>query len=142
MKQNNLINTVEVSISDALTVKEGNINIIILPDWSQLEEGLIIELEQVIKTVINHSDSNQITLLINTNGISEDDANLVLSTVAMNLLLTENFDITVECEISLLGNLDEIELRAIIPFLHGRIILQHENLEGLALLIIEDQLIK
>ncbi|MEH1867868.1 MAG: tetratricopeptide repeat protein [Nostoc sp.] len=138
MKQNNLINTVQVSISDALTVKEGNINIIILPDWSQSEEGLIIELEQVIKTVLNHSDSNQITLLINTNGISEDDANLVLSTVAMNLLLTENFDITVECEISLLGNLDELELRAIAPFLHGRIILQHENLDALASFIIEN----
>ncbi|WP_375512327.1 glycosyltransferase [uncultured Nostoc sp.] len=137
-EQNNLTNRGEVSITDALTVKYGNINIIIFPDWSQSEELLILELEQAIKTVINHSNSNQITLLINTNGISEDDANLVLSTVAMNLLLTENFDVTVECEISLLVNLDEIELRAIVPFLHGRIILQHENLDGLALFPIEN----
>ncbi|MDZ8221586.1 tetratricopeptide repeat protein [Nostoc sp. ChiVER01] len=138
MKQTNLTNRVEVSITEVLGVKYGNINVIVFPDWSQSEELLIIQLEQVIKTVINHSDSSQITLLINTNGISEDDANLVLSTVAMNLLLIENFDITVECEISLLGNLDEIELRAIIPFLHGRIILQNENIEGLALSLIQN----
>ncbi|QFS43151.1 glycosyltransferase [Nostoc sphaeroides] len=137
-EKNNLTTREEVSITDALGVKYGNINIIIFPDWSESEDLLILELEQVIKTVLNHYDSNQITLLINTNGICEDDANLVLSTVAMNLLLTENFDITVECEISVLENLDEIELRAIIPFLHGRIILQHENLEGLALSLIED----
>ncbi|ACC79430.1 glycosyltransferase [Nostoc punctiforme] len=137
-EKNNLTNRGKVSIIDTLAVKDGNINIIIFPDWSQSEELLLLELEQAIKTVINHSDSSQITLLINTNGISEDDANLVLSTVAMNLLLAENFDITVECEISLLGNLDEIELRAIVPFLHGRIILQDENLEGLALFLIEN----
>jgi predicted O-linked N-acetylglucosamine transferase (SPINDLY family) len=137
VEPSNSITKSELPISDLLAVNDKNINIIIFPDWSQSEESLILELEQVIKTVIIHPYSKQITLFINTNGICEDDANLVLSTVAMNLLITENFDLTVECEIYLLGNLDEMELEVLVTFLHGRIILESESANKLVSFIIK-----
>lgn len=123
---------------NAISVQQVNINIIIFPDWWQPEEALILELEQVLKAVVNHPDSNQMTLLINTSGICEDDANLVLSAVVMNLLMAENLDITAECEISLLGNLDEIEWESLVSQLHARIILKPENLEEFKSLLLEN----
>ncbi|MGF1933572.1 MAG: glycosyl transferase family 1 [Nostoc sp. ChiQUE02] len=137
MEITNLNTKKEISICDSLTVKYGKINIIIFPDWSQPEDSLTLELEQAIKTVITHPDSKQMTLFIDTNGISEDDANLVLSVVAMNLLI-EDFDITVGCEITLLEKLDESGRQAISAFLHARIVLETENSQELALFKIEN----
>jgi predicted O-linked N-acetylglucosamine transferase (SPINDLY family) len=123
----------EAAITDILNIKPGNINIIIFPNWLQTEEELIVELEQVLKAVVTHSDSNQITLFINIHSICEDDANLILSAVLMNLIVAENLDVEAGCEISLLGNLDDIEWQFLLSCLHARIMLEHENPDVLAL---------
>ncbi|MEH2069206.1 MAG: glycosyl transferase family 1 [Nostoc sp.] len=119
-----------------LNVREKFIKVIIFPDWSHSEEALILELEQIIKAVINHPDNYEIALLIDTDGIIEDDANLVLSAVAMNILIGQNFDISLECEISLLGNLDDIEYESLASDIHARIVLKNENSNKLSLLSI------
>lgn len=128
----------EAAITDILNIKPGNINIIIFPNWLQTEEELIVELEQVLKAVVTHSDSNQITLFINTHSIREDDANLILSAALMNLIVAENLDVEVGCEISLLGNLNDIEWQFLLSCLHAHIMLEHENPEVLALLPLEN----
>ncbi|MEH2069205.1 MAG: hypothetical protein V7K47_13760 [Nostoc sp.] len=110
----------------------GNINLIIFPDWSQPEESLGLVLEQVIKTLVIHTKSEKITLIINTSNITTEDAEIFLSSVSMNLLLQEDLDINQGLEISLLGNLSEIEWQALLPRIHARLILEYEDREALA----------
>ncbi|BAZ32861.1 group 1 glycosyl transferase [Cylindrospermum sp. NIES-4074] len=113
-------------------------NIIIFPNWSQPEESLSLDIERVIKAIATHPDSNQITLLIDTTNISEDDAHLVVSGVIMNLLMVEDLDVTAECEISLLGKLDRIEWESIASLINARIILENENQESLVSFQVEN----
>ncbi|AFZ24969.1 putative O-linked N-acetylglucosamine transferase, SPINDLY family [Cylindrospermum stagnale PCC 7417] len=127
------MNQTEEYMFESLVITPGNINIIIFPDWQQTEESLLLELEQAIKAVVNHPDSHQMRLLIDTNGIDIEEANFLLSAVAMNLLMAENFDMTTECEISLLEGLNELERKNLSSFIHALIILTHQNLQALAL---------
>ena len=106
-----------------------DINLIIFPDWSADEESLGLELAQVVKAIAAHPDNRQITLLINTNNIDEDDANLLLSSVAMHLLMEEELEVPEDVEISLVGHLEEIQWQALIPRIQGRIGLEHEDKE-------------
>jgi predicted O-linked N-acetylglucosamine transferase (SPINDLY family)/glycosyltransferase involved in cell wall biosynthesis/predicted O-methyltransferase YrrM len=109
-----------------------DINLIIFPDWSQPEESLGIELEQVIRAIATHPDRSYITLLIDTTNISEEEANLFLSGVAMNLLMQEDLDVTEGAELSLVGNLGEMQWKSLLPHLHARIMLENENQEAIA----------
>lgn len=109
-----------------------DINLIIFPDWSQPEESLGIELERVIKAIATHPDRSYITLLIDTSNISEEEANLFLSGVAMNLLMQEDLDVTEGAELSLVGHLGEMQWKSLLPHLHARIILENENQEAIA----------
>lgn len=131
------MNQTEEYIFESLVINPGNINIIMFPDWKQPEESLLLELERAIKAVVNHPDSHQMQLLIDTNGIDIEEANLFLSAVAMNLLIAENFDLTAECEISLLEGLNELERKNLSSFIHALIILTHQNLQALALFQVE-----
>ena len=72
------------------------------------------------------------TLLIDTSDISEDDANLALSGVAMNMLMQEDLDISEELEISLVGTLAEIQWEMLLPRLKARIVLDNENQQAIA----------
>ncbi|NET88389.1 MAG: glycosyltransferase [Kamptonema sp. SIO1D9] len=108
-----------------LNLKE--INLIIFPDWSQPEKALGYELQQVLKAIATHSDKNQITLLLHIEDISEEDAQLLLSAVAMNLLMEEDLDVSEGPEISFLGQLSEIQWESLLPQIQARIILENEN---------------
>ncbi|MFN6571513.1 glycosyltransferase family 1 protein [Dendronalium sp. ChiSLP03b] len=103
------------------------INLIIFPDWSESEDLIGWELAQVIKTLAIHPENSKTTLLIDITNISTEDAELLLSSVTMSLLMEEDLDITDELEISLVGSLAEIQWKALLPRIHGRIVLEHEN---------------
>jgi len=118
------------ALRDKLNLRE--INLIIFPDWSQPEELLLEELAVVIKATAIHSDKSKMTLLIDTSKVSDHDANLALSSVAMNLLMEEELDVSDGPEISLIGQLSNIQWKALIPRLQGRIVLEHENIEAIA----------
>jgi len=124
-------------MDQSLDINPDRINIIIFPDWIQPEDVLYLELEQVLKSVVHHPHSQQITLFVETGNLNEDDVNLFLSGVTMNLLVTENFDISDECEISLLTNLDGQGWSLLLSHLHGRIILKYQNQAALAGLPLE-----
>jgi len=72
------------------------------------------------------------TLLVDSSQISDEDANLALSSVVMNLLMEEDLDVSDGPEISLIGQLSEIQWEAVKPRLHGRIVLENENREAIA----------
>lgn len=109
----------------------GDINLIIFPDWSQTEESISLDLEQAIKTVVTHPRSEKTTLLININNVAVEDVELLLSSVTMNLLMQEDLDVTEGLEISLVENLSDIQWKALLPCIHARISLEHEDRDAL-----------
>ena len=113
-----------------LNLKE--INFIVFPDWSAPEESLSLDLERIIKATTTHPDKSCITLLVDITGISQQDANLFLSGVAMDLLMQEDLDVTEELEISLVEQLSEPQWEALLPRLHARLVLEQENEQAIA----------
>ncbi|MBS0018113.1 MAG: glycosyltransferase family 4 protein [Arthrospira sp. SH-MAG29] len=104
-------------------------NFIIFPDWSQSEETVGLELQEVIKTLVNHPDKAEMTLLIDNSNITPEEADLVLSSVAMNLLMEEEIEFDGGPEIVLVGELSPMQWSALMSKLQGRIKLDHENQE-------------
>jgi hypothetical protein len=115
----------------SLSMNLRQINLIVFPDWSQPEESLGLELERVVRAIATHPDKNKMTLLVDSSNISDEDANLVLSSVAMNLLMEEDLDVSDGPEISLIGQLSEIQWSVLISRLYGRIVLDNENREAI-----------
>ncbi|MEG4346773.1 class I SAM-dependent methyltransferase [Microcoleus sp. A003_D6] len=119
-----------------LNLKE--INLIIFPDWSQREESLSLELAGVIRLLATHPDQNKMTVLIDSSNISDEDANLSLSSVAMNLLMEEDLDVSEGPQISLIGQLSKFQWEALMPRIHGRVVLENENKDFIAQLGAEE----
>jgi glycosyltransferase involved in cell wall biosynthesis len=108
------------------------INLVIFPDWSQPEEVLYTELANIIKTITTHPNRSKITLLIDHQNISDEDANLALSSVMMNLLMEEELELDDSVEIVLMGQLNSSQWSALSSQLQGRIKLNAENQEAIA----------
>lgn len=106
------------------------INLIIFPDWTQAEETVGLELQAVIKSLVTHPEKAKMSLLIDNSNITAEDADLILSSVAMNLLMEEELEVGEGPEIVLIGELSQMQWSALITQLQGRIKLEHEN-EGL-----------
>lgn len=119
--------------TDIVHLRLSDINFIIFPDWSLAEDELSQELIGVIKALVTHPDKSHITLLVNTSNISDEDANLILSSVAMNLLMEEDLDVNEGPEISLVGKLETSQWKALLPRLQARITLENENQEAITL---------
>ncbi len=114
---------------ESLNLRE--INLIIFPDWSQSEETVGLELQEVIKSLVTHPEKAKMTLLIDNSNISPEDADLILSSIAMNLLMESELEVDEGPEIVLVGELSQIQWSALIPQLQGRIKLEHENEEAI-----------
>jgi hypothetical protein len=96
------------------------------------------ELQEVIKNLVTHPDRAKMTLLIDNSNITAEDADLILSSVAMNLLMEEELEVDEGPEIILLGELSQVQWSTLIPQLQGRIKLEHENGEAIAQLKAEN----
>ena len=116
----------------SLSIKLREINLIVFPDWLHSEESLCLELERVMRALTTHPCKVNITLLVHYSNVSDEDANLALSSIAMNLLMEEDLDVSDGPEISLVGQLSEILWPALMSRLQGRIILEHEDTEAIA----------
>lgn len=114
-----------IALTDSLKLRATNL--IIFPDWSQSEDILYQDLASVITNLVNHPDKNQMTLLISTGSLSEDEANLLLSDVVMNLFLEEDLDVTDGPEISLLDQLSEMQWQALLPQIQAKIVLEKDR---------------
>ncbi|MEG4244841.1 FkbM family methyltransferase [Microcoleus sp. MON2_D6] len=126
--------TVSLALIDAafLPLKLRSINLIVFPNWLASEETICEELTQVIRAIAFHPDRMKITLLVDTGNISDEDANLILSSVAMNLLIEEDLDVTECAEISLVGQLEEKQREALLSRIQGRLVLENENKQAIA----------
>ncbi|HEY9876469.1 MAG TPA: hypothetical protein V6D12_23790, partial [Candidatus Obscuribacterales bacterium] len=127
--QSKLQDTVATALS--YTLKLRNINLVIFPDWTQPENVIFQDLASAIKVIMEHPDKNYITLLIDTSGIDNDDANLVLSGITMELFIEDNLDVTDGPEISLTGELNQIQWQVLMPSIYAHIILDNENKQAI-----------
>jgi len=123
------------TLSNRLRLKD--INLIIFPDWSQSEDQVYHDFARVLKVLATHPDKSQMTLLVYANNISEEDADLILSAVVMNLLMEEELHIEEGLEISLMGEMSELQWDALLNRLHAHIILENENIEAITQVKIE-----
>ncbi|MBN3869123.1 MAG: methyltransferase domain-containing protein [Nostoc sp. JL33] len=110
----------------------GDINLIIFPDWSQPEDLLYQDLASVISTLTTHPDKNHITLLIDTHNVCEEEADMLLSSLTMNLLMEGDVDITEGPEISLLSKMSDTQWKTLLPRIHTRIALATDNQQAIA----------
>jgi len=77
-------------------------NLITFPDWMQPEDFLYQDLVNLIKKVANFENTN---LLVDITGITEDEAELMFSTVITSLTLEEGLEISDSLELKFVGNL-------------------------------------
>ena len=108
-----------------LTLNLREINLIIFPDWTQAEEELGFELQEVIEALGTHPENQKITLIIHTGNLPIEDAEMFLSSVAMNLLMAD-LDISDTIEISLIDKLGNMQWQSLLPRIYGRVILSNE----------------
>jgi hypothetical protein len=95
-------------------------------------------LKKIKRAIATHINSDRMTLLINHDGVDENDANLFLSSVAMHLLMEEDLEIPEHIEISLLGGLVEIQWRSLLPRIRACISIENENKQNQSAIITED----
>ncbi|AFY80055.1 glycosyltransferase [Oscillatoria acuminata] len=119
----------QAELIETLRLKE--INLVIFPQWFQADELIIFQLKQVIQTLANHPNKDLITLLIDTTHGDEESAETTVSTVVMNLFMEDNIDISEGPEIALLGQMNELDWFALLPFFSSRISLNPENQEAI-----------
>ncbi|MEA5605161.1 glycosyltransferase [Nostoc sp. UHCC 0252] len=110
----------------------GDINLIIFPDWLQPEDLLYQDLASVISTLTTHPDKSHITLLIDTQNISDEEADMLLSSLTMNLLMEDDVDITEGPEISLLSKMSDAQWKTLLPRINTRIALATDNQSAIA----------
>jgi predicted O-linked N-acetylglucosamine transferase (SPINDLY family)/GT2 family glycosyltransferase len=109
-----------------------DINLMVFPDWSQSEEAVGLELQQVIQTLATQPESQNTTLLIDTTNIDLEDAQMFISSIAMNLMMETDLDITEELEISLIEDLTNIQWDSLLPKIEARIVLECDNQAAVA----------
>jgi glycosyltransferase involved in cell wall biosynthesis len=107
-------------------------NLIIFPDWSQDEEALSEEIATICQNLAQSSDFDRPTLLIDTSNVEDiESANMLISGVAMNLMMSADIDITEHLELALTGKLAPIQWQVLLPKLQGRIKLELEDVRSI-----------
>jgi hypothetical protein len=107
-------------------------NLLVFPDWSQSEENLYEQFCSMLEKIATHPEQKQITLLIDTQGISFEDANLLLSSLMMNLLMEEDLGVDEELQISLIPELLSLQWNYLLTRVEGRLCLAVENTTGIS----------
>lgn len=120
----------QTTVSQDLQLSD--INLIVFPDWSQSEDLLFQDLVNLFRFVENNFNKNYMTLFLDASNITEEEAELAISGVVMNLLMEEELDVEESLRISLIGMWSEMQCSALLPHIHGRIILAHENQQAIA----------
>jgi glycosyltransferase involved in cell wall biosynthesis len=104
-----------------------SINLIIFPNWDQSEDILCQSLYELINEFLKHPNKDDIALLIDTKNISEEEADLYVSSVVMNWMLENEVETSEDINITFTSNLNPIEWKILLSLLKGRIILDSED---------------
>lgn len=103
----------------------------VCPDWSQPEPEILQDLAALFRSVMLHPERQKMTLLFDSKGIGPEQVDLMLSTVAIQLAMDEQIDVTVEGpEVVLMEVLSEEQWQELLPDLWGQIVLPHMRGRG------------
>lgn len=103
------------------------ITFLIFPNWNEPEELLAQDLSTVLRAIADHNDKGFMSLLIHTGNLTHEEAELVISAVAMELFLQEDLDINEGPEISFFNNLNQVKTQTPLEKAHFRIPLNCED---------------
>ncbi|MEY2976626.1 MAG: hypothetical protein RLZZ435_763, partial [Cyanobacteriota bacterium] len=112
------------------TIKTQSISYLMFPDWEATEDELEQDIASVFQQFAPETDRS-ITLLIDITDTTEEEANLFLSSVAMNLMMEEELEVSENLNFSFLQNLSETEWDTLLPNVLARIQLDQENVPDL-----------
>ena len=122
--QNKLL---DVAAQFDTTIKTETISYLIFPNWEASEDEVGQDVALVLQKFSPQND-RPVTLLIDITGITEEEANLFLSSVALNLMMEEDLEVSENLNFSLIQNLSETEWDALLPEILARIQLDQEKL--------------
>jgi len=108
------------------------INLLVFPDWSLSEEDLYTQFTLIFQKLATYSEQKQITLLIDTQGIDYEDANLLVSSLMMGLLMEDDSGIDEQLQISLVPELSSLQWDYLLTRVQGRISVELENIIGIS----------
>ena len=132
-KMADIVSNVLVSQTfESLPFNLGEINLIMFPDWNQSEDDLYVQLGEVIKALATDSHADETTLLIYVSNSDPETADGILSSIAMNLIMEDEIDITESIQISLIEEISEKQWQTLLPHLQSRVVLELENQEAIA----------
>ena len=117
---------------ESLPFNLGEINLIMFPDWNQSEDDLYVQLGEVIKALATDYHADETTLLIYVSNSDPETADGILSSIAMNLIMEDEIDITESIQISLIEEISEKQWQTLLPHLQSRVVLELENQEAIA----------
>lgn len=105
------------------------INLVVFPNWRQSEDVLYAELIHMIKAIATHPNRDKMTLLIDVHDLSDEEADLALSSLIMNLMIEEELELDEGIEINLISQLSDIQWSVLLSQLQGRVALENENID-------------
>jgi glycosyltransferase involved in cell wall biosynthesis len=132
---NNMAEKVATALLEA-TIPPLNLrdtNYIVFPDWSQPEESIASDLEEALAHIATTSDPTQTTLIVYIEDQEEEIAQLILNSAAMSLLMSTDLDISEGLEISLLGQLSDLQWKALSSRLSECLQLRHNNPQAISI---------
>ena len=109
------------------------INYLIFPDWQSSEDELSLAFSAVLQK-LNQNNDFPITLLINITDTTEEEANLLLSSVAMNLLMEEDLEMSENLNFSFIEKFSSSQWETLLLNVLARIQLDEEKLPELEIL--------
>lgn len=87
----------QLNLEDLVTIEGNGNNYAIFPDWKADQEELALEIGEVL---MNLSDQENCTLLVNLNNVDQEEVGLFFSEIAMNLMLTEDIELSNNLQIN------------------------------------------
>ena len=109
------------------------INYLIFPDWQSSEDELSLAFSAVLQK-LNQNNDFPITLIINISDTTEEEANLLLSSVAMNLLMEEDLEMSENLNFSFIEKFSSSQWETLLLNVLARIQLDEEKLPELEIL--------
>jgi hypothetical protein len=83
----------------------------------------------MIKAIATHPNRDKMTLLIDVHDLSDEEADLALSSLIMNLMIEEELELDEGIEINLISQLSDIQWSVLLSQLQGRVALENENID-------------
>ncbi|PSB46756.1 hypothetical protein C7B80_12170 [Cyanosarcina cf. burmensis CCALA 770] len=103
-------------------------NVIVLPDWNNVNDFFYQDLTLLIKKVLAYSNDKKIKLWITKSiEIAEEEVNLVFAEIILGLLMNENLLLNQEPEISYITELSNLSWQAFFQHIQIHIALRDEN---------------